>query len=98
MPFEEGKSGNPNGRPKGAENKATARIKEAFVKLLEDNIEQLAIDVKKMQPQERAYFLKDLAEYVLPKLSRVKSEVTTDDKTQVIKIGYGKTEPGSDTN
>ena len=35
MPFKEGQSGNPNGRPKGSANKTTNKIREAFTKLVE---------------------------------------------------------------
>lgn len=49
--FEQGKSGNPNGRPKGAQNKLTRTVREtileAFNKLQEDpkvNIIQFAKD------------------------------------------------------
>ena len=51
MPFEKGVSGNPAGKPKGAANKTTNKIREAFQNLIEargmggskeaDNIENL---------------------------------------------------------
>ena len=36
MPFKEGQSGNPNGRPKGSENKLTKNIKEMVFNALND--------------------------------------------------------------
>ena len=36
MPFKEGQSGNPNGRPKGSENKLTKSIKEMVFNALND--------------------------------------------------------------
>ena len=38
MPFKEGQSGNPKGRTKGKPNKTTAEIREAYQKLVEDNL------------------------------------------------------------
>lgn len=70
--FKKGQQG--LGRPPGTENKVTSKIKEGFQKLLEDNLPQLQDDLNQMRPVERANFLKDLAEYILPKRSRVDEE------------------------
>lgn len=68
--FKKGQSGNLGGRPKGIGNKSTEKVKKAFTALVEDNLDQLRDDINEMEPKDRAYFLKELAEYVLPKLAR----------------------------
>jgi len=36
MPFEKGKSGNPEGRPKGSKNKVSTSLKDMFLAVFED--------------------------------------------------------------
>ncbi len=66
--------GNP-GKPKGATNKTTDKVKAAFAMLLENNLEKLQEDLDKLKPIERINFLKDLSEYIIPKLARVDSTI-----------------------
>lgn len=74
MPFQPGQSGNKNGRPKGAQNVNTERLRGIVAQLLEDNIEQIIKDVKALKPRERVAAWTSLLEYALPKLQR--SEMT----------------------
>ena len=82
MPFKKGDRGNPHGRPKGSENKATSRFKENLNKLLEDNsenmvrwLEEIAAD----SPKDAFAVLKDFSEYIHPKLAR--TELTGEDNS-----------------
>lgn len=71
--FKPGQSGNPGGRPKGATNKDTRKIKEAFHDLLEnnlDNISQWLAQVAAKDPQKAIDLTLRLSEYVIPKLAR----------------------------
>ena len=71
--FQPGQSGNLGGRPKGAVNKSTVKIKEAFHNLLEnnlDNISQWLAQVAAKDPQKAIDLTLRLSEYVIPKLAR----------------------------
>ena len=70
MPFEKGQSGNENGRPKGSSNKSTAKVRKAYTKLLEDNLEQLKNDFKELEPKDRIKLFLDLSKYVIPQLKQ----------------------------
>ena len=69
----EGVSGNPNGRPKGAGNKTTTKIKEAYQRLMEDNLDNMTEwlgQVAEENPKEAITLMLKLSEYVIPKLAR----------------------------
>lgn len=69
----EGVSGNPNGRPKGAGNKVTNKIKEAYQQLVEGNLENMTEwlgEVAAEDPKEAMMLMLKLSEYVIPKLAR----------------------------
>ena len=73
MPFEPGQSGNPSGRPKGAAGKSTAKIKEAYHKLLEsnlDNMSQWLAEVADDNPRQAVELILKLSEYIVPKLAK----------------------------
>ena len=79
MPFEKGHSGNENGRPKGSSNKATSKVRDAYTKLLEDNLDQLKDDFKELEPKERIKLFLDMTKYIIPQLKA--SELKLDDDT-----------------
>lgn len=81
MAFQKGNRANPNGRPKGAKNKATATLKEALAEIVENNVETLQNDLDEMKPAERARVLLALIEYVLPK-----AKAAADDDTETVEI------------
>lgn len=91
MPFKEGQSGNPKGRPKGAVNKTTNKIREAFTKLVEvnlDNMTEWLEAVATDSPKEALDIINKLAEYTTPKLARVENthEMSDEDKSINISI------------
>ena len=57
-----------SGRPKGANGKVTQSLRANVQRLLEDNYEQVAKDIQKLSPKERADVWLRLLEYSLPKL------------------------------
>jgi hypothetical protein len=77
MPFTKGNK--LGGRKKGAENKSTIEIKEAYAMLITHNIPNLVkwLDaIAKKDPAKAIYILSDLSEYVIPKLAR--TDLTND--------------------
>lgn len=71
--WEKGVSGNPQGRPKGAGNKVTNKIKVAYQMLMEDNLENMTEwlgEVAERNPKEAMELMLKLSEYVIPKLAR----------------------------
>ena len=71
--FQPGQSGNPAGRPKGAKNRITEELREAFAMLLENNLEQYEVWLAQVAAQDPAKAL-DLAlrmsERFVPTLAR----------------------------
>ncbi len=63
MPFKKGTSGK-------AKSSSSKRIKQAIVKLLEHNLQQLQHDMDSLSPKDRLSFFMHFSEYILPKLSR----------------------------
>ena len=86
MPFKEGQSGNPNGRAKGKPNKTTKEIREAYQKLVEDNLTNMTewlTQVAAENPEKAMELMLKLSEYMIPKLAR--QEVTGADGADLFK-------------
>lgn len=75
MAFSKGRSGNPKGRPRGAKGKAPAMLAEQVHHLVEDNIEQLKTDLKALSPADRVKAIIKLLDFVIPKFSKIETEV-----------------------
>ena len=85
MPSINGKSNNPNGRPKGAIGKKTAeQLKrvEYVLGILDETVKE---DVLSLKPVERARLWESLQEYVRPRLQRTEY-VDESDRDITIKI------------
>ena len=85
MPFKEGHK-KVGGRSKGQTNKTTAEIRDAYQKLVEDNLTNMTEWLKQVADQnpERAMDLMlKLSEYMIPKLAR--QEVTGADGKDLFK-------------
>jgi len=77
------------GRQKGTANKATARLREAFTELLEDNmdkVQELFDKVAEKNPQKALELLLKLSEFALPKLRAIEVNNEQEDKQTSLNI------------
>lgn len=78
MPQLKGKTGNPNGRPKGSPNKTTQSVREWLTRLIDDNREQIRKDLAALEPKERLQVLEKFMQYTVPKMQSVEARVDID--------------------
>lgn len=81
-----GESPNPAGRPEGSKNKATQKIRIAYQKLTEDNLENMSRWLEAIaadSPKEAMDMMIKLSEYVIPKMAR--TEITGADGDDLFK-------------
>ena len=87
--FTEGNSG----KPKGAVNKTSNKIREAFQKLIEDNLENMTIwlmQVAADDPKAALDIMTKLGEYTTPKLARVENKHEVDEGITEIQLNFVK--------
>ena len=85
MPFKEGHK-KVGGRAKGQTNKTTAEIRDAYQKLVEDNLTNMTewlVQVAAENPERAMDLMLKLSEYMIPKLAR--QEVTGADGADLFK-------------
>lgn len=85
MPFKEGHK-KVGGRSKGQTNKTTAEIRDAYQKLVEDNLTNMTewlTQVAAENPERAMDLMLKLSEYMIPKLAR--QEVTGADGKDLFK-------------
>jgi len=74
MAFKKGQTTNPAGRPQGAVNKSTAQIKQAFLMLIDNNIDNITLwleEVAEKNPEAALkILLQDLTKWVLPTMTQ----------------------------
>jgi len=75
MPQPKGKTGNPNGRPKGSPNKSTAEMRLWVDKLINSNRKQLEADLRLLKPAERWNVIERLMSYTLPKMQSIDANI-----------------------
>jgi hypothetical protein len=69
--------GNP-GKPKGAVNKVSQKVRESIVEFLENNVDQIQMDFDTLKPRERLDFIADLIPYAAPKLQSIQMDHSGD--------------------
>lgn len=70
-----GKTGNPNGRPKGSPNKATTEVRQWLSRLIEKNKRQIERDLKAIEPKDRLLILEKFMSYTVPKMQSIQAQV-----------------------
>ncbi|HYH15861.1 MAG TPA: DUF5681 domain-containing protein [Flavisolibacter sp.] len=81
MPFEPGKSGNPNGRPKGSLNKAAGNVRDNLASLLEENGNKLKTELDKLEGKDYVSAYTALLPYVVPKLQNTTLDIDLEQLT-----------------
>jgi hypothetical protein len=84
MRFEKGNS--MGGRKVGSKNKITQDIREAFKKLIEDNIDGLQNDLDSLDPKDRLRLIIDISQYVIPRLKQtdVSADITSNNNESLL--------------
>jgi len=72
--FKKGESGNPNGRPKGTQNRTTKEMKELIKAYVEKELEQADSLLNELTAKERLDILCKMLPYIMPKQQEVKKE------------------------
>ena len=68
MPIPKGVTNNPNGRPKGSQNKATADLRQWLTEFVHGQREQILLDWQSLEPKDRIVMFEKLMRFVLPTL------------------------------
>jgi uncharacterized protein (UPF0305 family) len=75
MAQEKGKTGNPNGRPKGAPNRITTEMRTWIQQLINSSRSQLEQDLNILEPKDRWQIVERLMNYCIPKQSAVDADI-----------------------
>ncbi len=70
-----GKTGNPNGRPKGSPNKTTTEVRQWLSKLIDKNKRQIERDLKALEPKDRLAILEKFMSYTVPKMQSIQAQI-----------------------
>ena len=98
MPYKKGKSGNPDGRPKGAQGRLNKELRQAINDFLERRWPDIEKAFDKLSDMNKVTFYRELLQYRLPKLesmsvSELGFENLSDEQLEIIynklKLEYG---------
>lgn len=73
--FKKGQSGNPAGKPKGAKNKTSERLRATISDFLEEKFPTIRKNFSKLSPRDQAKLYSDLLPFVVPKLQALNLEL-----------------------
>ena len=66
-----GKTNNPNGRPAGSKNKATADIRQRISDFINNKWESIEAKFEELEAKEKLQFFEKMLQYAIPKLQGV---------------------------
>lgn len=75
-----GHTNNPNGRPKGSQNRITKELKAGIMSFLENNWRGVQSDFDQLEPRDKLTFILKLLEYALPKQRSIDSNLLLESK------------------
>ncbi len=77
-----GKTNNPNGRPAGSKNKATADIRQRISDFANNKWESIETEFEALEAKEKLQFFEKMLQYSIPKLQGItlKPEVESNEK------------------
>lgn len=83
------KGNNLGGRTKGSRNKTTQKIRDTFLKFIEDNLERMQEDFDQLDAKDRFKFLFEMSRFILPSLKAIEfgnvlDELTEEEFNQII--------------
>ncbi len=64
------------GRVKGTPNKITKAVRSQLVKIINRNVRNIQNDLDSLDPKDRLVILEKLMQYVVPKQSAIKAEIS----------------------
>lgn len=76
------KGNNLGGRTKGSRNKTTQKIRDTFLKFIEDNLERMQKDFDQLDAKDRFKFLFEMSRFILPSLKAIEFGNVLDELTE----------------
>ena len=70
------------GRTKGSRNKTTQKIRDTFLKFIEDNLERIQEDFDQLEPKDRFRYLFEMSKFILPPLKSIEFGNILDELTE----------------
>ena len=71
MGLHKGHTNNPDGRPPGALNKMSRKLRQNLTEFLENNFDIVIKEWKKLRGKDKVSFYRDLLQYAIPKMQSV---------------------------